>query len=240
MNFPIASLVCLPPPPHIDLCVQFPGGAQICAMDILQAADPFQIIQSLLQAANTALAPLTPIFDIIDVVEAIVMCIQAIPQCLAPPNPEPLIKCIPVLVAALQKVLSLIPQLSVPIMILEIIKAIIVALEAFISRLEFLIIRNAKLIAAGTAAAAPGNVALKAAFDCATKNFAIDIANLNAALGPLNRLIGIVNLFAALIPGLPNPLIPNLSNLGADAAAAIEPLNEVVQVLNDIANAIPV
>src|SRR5580704_7442375 len=105
MNFPIASVLCLPPPPHIDLCITFPGGATVCAMDILNAADPFQIIQSLLQSVNTALAPLTPIFNIIDVVEAIVACIQAIPQCLAPPNPEPLIKCIPVLVAALAKVL---------------------------------------------------------------------------------------------------------------------------------------
>lgn len=240
MNFPTGIFQCLPPPPHIDLCITLPGGTQICAMDLLNSADPFQILQTLFMSLNTALAPLTPLFDVIDVVEAIVMCIQAIPQCLAPPNPEPLIKCIPVLVQALAKLLALLPPLSVPILILETIKAIIVAVSAFISRLEAIILKNAQLIAASLAAAQPGNVALKSILDCATGNLSIDIANLNAALGPLNRLIGIVNLFASLVPGLPQPLIPTFSHLGADAAAAIQPLQDTVNILNEIASLIPV
>lgn len=240
MNFPPIPLVCLPVPPVVELCITLPGGTQICAMDLLNAADPFIILQTLFMSLNTALAPLTPIFNIIDVVEAIVQCLQAIPQCLAPPNPEPLIKCIPNLVQALAKLLAMLPPLSVPILVLETIKALIVAIEAFITRLEAIIRKNAQLLAAATASVKPGNVSLKAIVDCATGNIGIEIQNLNAALQPLNRLIGIVNLFASLVPGLPQPLIPSLANLTAEADQAIEPLQNVVNILNEIASFIPV
>jgi hypothetical protein len=240
MLVPIVPLLCLPPPPHIDLCITMPGNVTICAMDLLNAADPYILIQTLFQGLNSALAPLTPIFDIIDVAVALVQCIQAIPQCLAPPDPEPLIKCIPILAAAIAKLVQLVPQLSVPIMILEIVKALIVAVTALITRLEVIILKNAQLLVAVTAAAQPGNIALKAVVDCATGNIAIEIHNLNASLAPLNRLIGIINVFAAFIPGVPNPLIPSLADLGADAAAAIAPLQNVVDILSEIVSFLPV
>lgn len=241
MKFPTIPLACLPPPQHIDLCITLPGDVKLCANDLLNSADPYQLLQSLFLALNTALAPLTPLFNVIDVVEALVKCVQAIPKCFGPPpDPQPLIDCIPNLVSALAKLLALLPPLSVPIMILETVKAIIVGLEALIGRLEAMIIKSAQLLAAATKAAAPGNGALKLVVDCAKANFDIEFQNLNAGLGPLNRLIGIVNLFASLVPGLPNPLVPDLSNLTAQVEDAIQPLQDVVVVLNDIASAIPV
>jgi hypothetical protein len=240
MQFPTPALVCLAPPQAIQLCVQFPGGVSVCANDLLAAADPFMVIQTLFQAINAALAPLQPIFDIIDAVDALVKCVQAIPQCIATLDPAPLVDCIPGLAQALAKLLALVPALSVPIMVLEFIKALIVAISAFIGRLEAVILKDAQLLAAATKAAQPGNIALRSVVNCATGNLAVDILNLNAALGPLNQLIGIVNLLASAVPGLPNPLIPNLNNLGVDALKAIQPLQEVVAVLTEIASAIPV
>lgn len=53
----------------------------------------------------------------------------------------------------------------------------------------------------------------------------------------MNRLIALVNVFAQLA-GL-GPL-PDLSSLGSDAAAALQPLEDTVQALQQLRAAIPV
>ncbi len=239
MRFPTAALTCLPPPQHLDLCVTLPGGTAICATDVLNSADPFQVVQALLQSVNTALAPLQPIFDIVGVVEAVVLCIQAIPKCLAPPNPDPLVKCLPGLVEAVAKIVKLLPPLSMPVTIVDVVRAVIAALQAFVLRLQAVVVKNARLLAAAAKASRPGNEALGLVVACASGNLSVELHNLNASLGPINKLIGLVNLLGQAVPGLPQPLVPSLDGLGADAEAAIQPLVDVVGVLAQVADGVP-
>ena len=85
--------------------------------------------------------------------------------------------------------------------------------------------------------------ALQLVVNCAQKNLALEMLNLNAAFAPgtspIGQLLGLVNGLASLVPGLPNPLIPNLSMLGPDASAAIQPLVTMAATLEALASSIP-
>ncbi|MGH9884452.1 MAG: hypothetical protein ACREBE_02920, partial [bacterium] len=63
------------------------------------------------------------------------------------------------------------------------------------------------------------------------------LQSLAESVAPVNRLIAVINVFAQLA-GL-GPL-PDLSNLGTDAAAALRSLDDTVKALQEIRAAIPV
>ncbi len=217
-----------------EICVTMPGGTEICAQFGYEFGNAGDITQSLFAALNGGLAPLVPIFDIIDVLKKIADCLQAVPEVLT--NPKKLTDCFPNLLKALEKLLALLPPFSVPIMVKRILAAIVLALQALQSKLFAMIQKQKRILALGLAARAPGNFALLPVLDCATQNFSAEITNLNDSMTPLNRLLGIVNLFLQLIGQDP---IPSLASLGPDPSAALEPLAVVIKGLQTIEAGIP-
>jgi hypothetical protein len=220
-----------------EICIRFPGGTQVCAQFGFEIGDNGEIIRSLLAEANAALSPLQPFFNTLDVIKAIVDCIQAIPDCITQFSPEPILSCIPDLVKKLMKLLQLIPQLSVPILIADLLEAIIVGLIAIRAELAAMIRQNLKILAAGTRAAEVGNVELQAVVDCATGNLEAQLINKNASLAPLNRLIGVMNLLLELAGLQPVPSLDNLENVDD---AALAGLDASIQVLETARAALPV
>lgn len=222
-----------------DLCVTFPGGAEMCVqMPSVSVPDPSELSKQLMAQANAALAPLMPVFNIIDTVIALFNCVKAIPDALGPPpDPSKLAKCLPDVAKKVSKLLKLIPQLSVPLMIVGLIDVLLAFLEGIRGQLKAVIAAQVRIAAAATRAAELGNVQLSTIVDCANANIEAQMKNLGESAAPVNRLIGVINLFVELA-GLPK--LPDLSNLGNDAQAALGVLDPLVDQLKAARSAIPV
>jgi hypothetical protein len=72
--------------------------------------------------------------------------------------------------------------------------------------------------------------------DCANANIDAQMKSIGEGAAPVNRLIGVINLFMEFA-GLPK--LPDLANLGTDAQAALEPLDLIVDQLKTARSAIP-
>lgn len=220
-----------------ELCITFPGGASICA-HVPGVPDPTDVSKQLLAQANAAIAPLVPVFNIIDAVVALFNCVKAIPDSLGPPpDPTKLAKCIPDLAKKLDKLLKLIPQLSLPLLIVDLIDVLLFYLTGLRDHLKAIIDHQARIAAAATRAAQLGNVQLRTAVDCATGQMDAHLKNLNESMKPLNRLVGVLNILLQMIGLKP---LPDFGHLGSDAEAALEPLDAVIKQLQTARAAVPV
>jgi len=221
-----------------QLCVTFPGGATLCAQTGFEAADLTGIVQSLMGSVNAALMPLIPIFNVMAVIEILVDLLKAIPALVGvPPDPTKFLKLLPELVVAVEKLLAMLPQLSIPVMVVSILDVLIVALQGIKNDITAMINAVNRAVAAATKAATLGNVTLAAAASCAQANLEIQFQNKNAAMGPLNQLIGLVNFFMDLIGLGCIPTVPGLEKLSNEVT---KPLDEIIKILSAIRDAIPI
>jgi hypothetical protein len=237
MPLPDLSTVCIDlKVTSQELCVTFPGGAEMC-VQIPGVPDPTDVSKQLLAQANAALAPLVPVFNIVDAIIALFNCVKAIPDSLGPPpDPTKLAECIPDLAEKIDKLLKLIPQLSIPVLIAGLIDVLLFYLQGFRGQLEAIIAHQARLLAAATRAAELGNVQLRTVVDCANATMDAYLQNLNEGMKPLNRLVALLNLFLQLAGLSP---IPDFKNLGDDAEAALAPLDAVIDSLKTIRAGLP-
>ena len=237
------------PLPNIkDICVEltvtpqglsltFPGGATLDPELPNIAADPWQLSKQLLGQANAALAPLVPIFNILDVVLALFQTVNAIPDAISHLDPSKIADALPDLAKKAAKLAPLVPQLSVPLMILGLIDTLLAFLGGLATQLRALIDQQAQIQAAENRATALGNAQLQAVAACSKHHVDAQLQSLSESVAPVNRLIALLNVFTQLV-GL-GPL-PKLSSLGRDAAAALRPLEDTVKVLTDLRATIPV
>jgi hypothetical protein len=216
-----------------DLCVALPGGAIICAQANGLPPSLYALARGLLGQASSALAPLTPIFDIIEAIVGLLECVKAIPDALGPPpDPSKLTSCIPNLVEKVNKLLRLLPAFSVPVLIRDILNALIVACNGAIVELEAI---QTMLNNIATARSI-GNLSLLEAIDCEERSVAVEMDNLTRAFGAINSMIELLNSLGSLI-GFPE--IPTIGGSGFDPALAIEGLQTTVETLTVLRDSIP-
>jgi hypothetical protein len=220
------------------LSVAFPGGATLDPeLPNLGLPDPLQLSRQLLGQANAALAPLGPVFDLIDVALALFNAVKAIPDAISHLDPSKISEALPELAEKAAKLLPLVPQASVPRMIVGLIDTLLAFLGGLAGQLRALIDQQVRIQKAENRAAELGNAQLQAVADCSKHHVAAQLQSLSESITPVNRLIALVNMFAQLA-GL-GPL-PDLSSLGSDAAEALQPLEDTVKVLQQVRTAIPV
>ena len=221
-----------------QLSVTFPGGATLAPeLPNLGIPDPLQLSKQLLGQANAALAPLAPVFNLIDVALALFNAVKAIPDAISHLDPSKITDALPALAEKAGKLLPLVPQLSVPLMIVGLIDTLLAFLGGLAGQLRALIDQQVRIQKAENRAAELGNAQLQAVVDCSKHHVAAQLQSLSESVAPVNRLIALLNVFAQLA-GL-GPL-PDLSSLGSDAAAALQPLEDTVHALQQIRAAIPV
>ncbi len=221
-----------------QLSVTFPGGATLAPeLPDLGIPDPLQLAKQLLAQANTALAPLAPVFSVIDVALALFNAVKAIPDAISHLDPSKITDALPDLAHKVGKLAPLVPQLSVPLMIVGLIDTLLAFLGGLAGQLRALVDQQVRIQKAENRAAELGNAQLQAVADCSKHHVAAQLQSLSESVAPVNRLIVLVNVFAQLA-GL-GPL-PDLSSLGSDAAAALQPLEDTVKALQQIRAAIPV
>lgn len=203
-----------------------PGGVQIERINLMEVIQP-------------ALTPLVPLFDIIDTIVAVFNCIKAIPDTLGPPpDPTVLAACLPDLAEKVAKLLKLIPQLSLPLLIVGLIDLVIDTLRQARSLLLHLQQQIVQILGAIDRATNLEDAGLMAIAQCAQANVAQEAANVGKALASLGKLIGLINLFMGMVGG---PEIPDLSDLaGRPLDDVIPPIDAIIETLQNARAAVPV
>lgn len=220
-----------------DVCVTFPGGAEICVT--LPSASPPSLDALMRQAfaqVNAALAPLTPIFNIIDVCVAIFDCIKAISTL----DVEKIINCIPGLAEKIAELLALIPQVSLVALVADIVELLILYFKGLRNQILRQLQYYLRIIDAQLAATRPGNIALANVLPCALDDLDQLFNWQNSSAAPINRLIGVINLFLEII-GLERFSIPTLGSLvdPEELEQAVELIDLTIELLTYIRLAIP-
>jgi hypothetical protein len=222
----MALPICIELPEIPDpFAITLPGGISIQDIDLLSAIQP-------------ALTPLMPVFQIIDVVVAVFNCVKAIPDCLAPPSPGPLLQCFPDLAAKIAKLLKLIPQLSLPLTIVGIIDLLIDTLQKAKRMLVHLQQQITSILEAIDIGTNLNDAGLLQICVCSEANVNQEAANLGKMLASLGKLIAILNIFLGLVGA---PEIPDLSSLaGTPLDIAIKPIDAIIKLLTSVRSAVPV
>lgn len=218
-----------------EVCVTLPGGARVCANLSADITDPSEHVKALFASVNGALAPLKPTFDIIETILALKSCVEAIPKIFTstPPNPAAVAQCVPNLVEKVEVLLNLLPQISIPLLIKEIIRALILFFQGLRRRIVYLIQKLNNILAAQQRATSIPSVQLQSILDCATANLDVELVNLNESLSPVNRLINLINALADLA-GLPCiPAVTDISELAQPALDAIDTAIEFLRALDE-------
>jgi hypothetical protein len=218
-----------------SLTLRLPGGPTLQCLSLARIPSPYQVTKCLLNQASAALAPLSPVFNLIDMVLAIKGVVEAIPSLLT--DPTALFEAIAEVVEKAAAMAHLIPQLSVPLMIIDLLDVTIVALRGVQSEFELIKTQISRIAAAEALAAQPGNGALADSITCANQLLDLTILSVQSGMAPLNSLFAVINLFLGLIGQDPIPPIDDLSD---DPDEAIEALNVVIETLTVIRAAIPI
>lgn len=223
------------------LSIIFPGGftieANLPTVDIQTALD---YAKALLGQANVALAPLQPVFSIIDVCIAIQKVLTAVKDALGPPpDPTKVVEALPNLAVKIDKLMALIPPVSLPVLVLSLLKVLLVfltglraqiqAIIAFEAKIDLAVQRKAELQTFNVFAAAE----LQLSIECAQADASAMLAGQVQTSGPVNRLLDLLNLLIEN-SGLPLPKLPTLGSLGANASAALAPIDALILLLHPI------
>lgn len=215
--------------------IRLPGGVALSPGTGSVTPSALMVAKNLTSQANSALGPLAPIFNIVDAVLAVKDFAESVPDVVT--NPGSVVEAIGKLVEKIDKLASLVPQLSVPLMIVDTIDVVLDILSGMVVTLDAIVAQNIRIAAAKTKAEEPGNEALLPIIECAESLNAEYLVSLEASTEPLNRFMGVLNLFLELI-GL-EPL-PTVSDLGDDPEEAIQLLRDFEQILRTARDAIPI
>lgn len=209
-----------------DICqVLMPGGLTISAPNVLSIMQP-------------ALAPLAPLFAIMQAVVQIKVCMEAAVDALAELDPGPLIDCVPGLTRLVDKLLSMLPSASLPKMAVDVLdcalslllrtRAALVALQAQAARVVGMVAKAAEL----------QDEYLQALALCKEGQVADSLSDEMKGLVVLGQLLGVVAELLKLA-GL-DINMPDFEEIaGSSLEDAIEPIDDLVQKLQDIRETIP-
>ena len=153
-------------------------------------------------------------------------------------NPGALVEAIAELIEKIDGLLQLIPQLSVPLLVLDLLDMILLFFQGMTEVLTALVAQENRIAVAQQVASDQELAELQAAVDCATDQLAAQLANLSAGAGPVDQLIGVINIFVSLVPGIPE--VPTLGDLPDDPTEALAAVQAFTDILTSVRNAIPI
>lgn len=236
------GLVCLemePAPTGMDLC--FPGGFCLSHIwtginAIPRGADlPLQFFGQI----GPAMAFLAPVFSVLDTVIAIYNCVQAIPDAITSLDPSGLLECLPALVELINQLLSMIPQMSLPRMVRQILIGLAQLLEGVASDFQFLVAQFQRVLDEIDRAADLNDVNLNDFLVCRQNTITEQAFTTAEALQGIGRIVLLANIFIGLFGGDTEiPCFNDLIDVG-DLAGTVELLLELARFLRELAALIP-
>lgn len=240
------------PPP--ELCIplpEIPSAEDICLPGGICLSYIWDSINKIPHAADVpldffsqigpAMTPLIPVFNIIDTVLAIFKCLSAIPDAITSLDPSELLQCFPVLAKLVDQLLKLLPQLSVPKMVIAALKNLATLLRAVASDLEFIKSQIQRIADMIDRAAELNDVKMNGFLVCAQDTLEGSVLATAEALKGIGRIVLLINVFIGLFGGQEIPCFGALfeDNLGEGLDVIIDLLLGVADVIWQMANAIP-
>ena len=210
-----------------DICeILMPGGLSIAAPNVLELIQP-------------ALTPLAPMFAFMEAVVQVKNCIEAAVEAISDLDPGPLIDCVPGLAQRVDKLLSMLPQASIPLMAVDLLDCALAILARLRSTLVSMLDQLARIQRTLERAAELDDARLNLLAICASDRLADTLSDEMKGLIVVGRIIGLVAFFLGLAGvDVDVPDFESVSSLPlADLLEAIDALVEALGVMRD---AIPV
>lgn len=213
--------------------IRFPGGIRMSGqLPNVAPATSLENAAIALGRMTGGLGPLGAVFALIEAVIAIKDFAEAVPGLIV--DPTPVVEAIEKLVAAISKLLQLVPQLSIPILVFDVVVAVIALLEGLLEEISALAAQLARIEAAE--ALVDEAPELEPILVQARADVKTSMENLEAMLAEVGAILGVVNGFASAI-GLELPIG---GSIGSDPTSAVPILEELVETLTVVRDAIPV
>lgn len=208
-----------------QLRVSLPGGMSVQGVVPKLGASPLEASRATIAAANSALAPLGPLFAILDALLAVVDFAKSVPDVVT--NPPKVVQAVKDVVKKASKLASLVPQLSVPLMIVGIIDVVIAMLRGIQAEVAALVVIEERLEAVlGLSGDVPALAPIAA-------NVQLQLnarrAQISCGMGDVEPLLAVISQLAQLI-GLPpitvsaDPDAGSLADLNDALEAAVSAL----------------
>lgn len=239
---PSTGLVCLdlvPAPGGIDIC--FPGG--FCLSHIWQGINniprgadlPLQFFGQI----GPAMAFLSPLFSVLDTVIAIYKCVTAIPDAILELDPGKIFECMPALVELINQLLSMIPQMSLPRMVKQILIGLAQLLEGLASDFQFLLAQLQRVLDEIDRAADLNDVNLNDFLVCRQNTINEQTSSTVEALQGIGRIVLLANIFIGLFGG--DTEIPCFSDIVdlSNLSGTVDLLLDLAAFLRQLASLIP-
>lgn len=215
-----------------DIC--FPGGACLSHLltSINSVPSPTEIPLEFLSQLGPATSFLQPFMNVIDTVLAVFKCLEGFTDFATSLNPSGIFECFPELIEKISNLLTMIPQLSIPRMVIAIIKALISMLRGLAEDLQYLVVRLEDIAEQIDRAADLNDVNKSGFLACSENTMNDSLAATSLALKAVGRIILVVNIFMGLFGG---PEIPCFGEL-LDGAGAdeLKPIIEALLLLADL------
>lgn len=212
MTVVIPTIPEIPDPPA-KLSATLLAGAKLVSMPSVSGGVITQLdhVQSMMGQLGPGLAAAQPIFALVNAVTSVFDLIQAVITA----NPPGIIEAVQKAAEALSTLASMIPQVAVPKMVIDVLTVIVSALQAVEQTLSDILEAQNAALAVIAQAQASGDAALEAAGNDMLGQANQMAAHACASLGPLGDLIGVVQDLLSLVPGLGPalPILPDCSPL---------------------------
>lgn len=243
MAFPPEELcIALPEIPALeDIC--FPGG--FCLSYVWNAIDQIphmaDVSLDFFSQIGPAMTPLVPFFNLLDTVLAVYRCVSAIPDVITSLDPSELLNCIPALAELIDQILKLIPQLSIPKMVISILENMSALMRGIAADMLYLQSQLQRIADMIDRAADLNDVKMNGFLVCAQDTIEGTLLSTAEALKGIGRIILLVNIFIGLFGGEEIPCFGSLieDNLGEGLDVIIDLMLGIADVLDMIASAIP-
>lgn len=216
MTVVIPTIPAIPDPPA-QLSATLLAGAKLTSMPSVSSGVITQLdhVQSMMAQLGPGLAAAQPIFALVNAVTAVFDLIQAVITA----DPPGIIEAVQKAAEALSTLASMIPQVAVPRMVIDVILVIVAGLQAVETILSDILDAQNTALAVIAQAQAAGDAALEAAGNDMLGQANQMAAHACASLGPLGDLIGVVQDLLSLVPGL-GPALPVLPDCSALSTSA--------------------
>jgi hypothetical protein len=208
---------------------------------------PSELVLKLLNSINPALAPVYSILKVLDIIQAILNCLTAIPKCFMTLSPGPLISCFTKLFKAFAALIELFPPIVYIRMVRDILVAIRVLLDDILSVVTMIDVEISAIKNTLTQAATDQDPVLLEIGNCAKNNMMKQVEGIQLILTVVGKFIGVIlsilELFAALVPGMDKKLDEIKSALGqagsnVPGVGDFPPLGGIVKALTVLRNLI--
>lgn len=231
--------------------LNLPFGMALTGSSAAQPGLTFDPMRTFLVQLNGVLTPFMPIFKIVGFAKDVLDALNAIPSCITKLSPAPLVQKMVKVAADIDELLGVLPPASVPVMLRDLLGALILFLSGVQSQLRGLqvqaqLVANLQSTADAIQSTNPdGYAELTAIVAASIADGTTNVSILDSQSCAYNELCKTIKIVAELV-GLPAPPLLGCFNFGADLSpaaynaaitAAVEAINVALALLGVLADA---